>query len=516
MRRHSSIGVCLLVLSATLSAQNCGWNGGQIRLDSDPQALGKTVSYRLSGLPGQPYFLFLSDAAAVTPVAPVGVACLDLTSPGFQLFVQGAIPASGTASFPIGIPNDPALLTAPPLFIQGLAGDPGAPAATALSQGLRVKFHTADTYEVAPALATPRALATATRAGDGRVLLTGGGNGTVTMPVGTASTVLYDPFEGTMTAGPAMSVARSLHTATALNDGRILIVGGVIDALGTAGTQCEIFDPLTGSFSPAASMGTARAAHAAELLADGRVLVVGGTNSFAGGSTSIGAVLNASSDMGEVYDPIANTWTPVANAMSSRRFLPTATRMGNGQVLVVSGLSGASNVFGQDVPTWTSSVDAYDPSLNRFVPVAGIGSANARGGASAARLPNGDIWVVGGAVAGFLLPVPTATTSTRIFRNGTWLAGPSLPEAAVLPPVTTLNDGSVFVAGGIGGTLTAPTAVQGAGRHDGTTFTIASGLPIARGGHALAALLDGGVLIAGGADASAQASSDAWVFTPNL
>jgi hypothetical protein len=62
---------------------------------------------------------------------------------------------------------------------------------------------------------------------------------------------------------------RSLHAATLLLDGRVLVAGG--------GRSAELYDPGTGSWAAAAPAGGSTA-ETATLLADGRVLVVGGVS----------------------------------------------------------------------------------------------------------------------------------------------------------------------------------------------------------------------------------------------
>src|SRR5581483_9516117 len=65
-------------------------------------------------------------------------------------------------------------------------------------------------------------------------------------------------YSGTTTTTPStlatkslgnMAKARGLHTATALDDGRVLMVGGVDATKGTLVGESEIYDPMTNSFT---------------------------------------------------------------------------------------------------------------------------------------------------------------------------------------------------------------------------------------------------------------------------
>jgi len=135
-------------------------------------------------------------------------------------------------------------------------------------------------------LGTPRWGHTATLLNSGAVLVAGGQD---SAGVPMASAELFDPATGffTPTAG-SMWDQHSQHTATLQNDGTVLIAGG----LHTATVHCdlisctkivsspiaEVFDPNTGTFTQTGELGTARHSHTATLLNDGRVLVTGGTN----------------------------------------------------------------------------------------------------------------------------------------------------------------------------------------------------------------------------------------------
>ncbi|HTK25239.1 MAG TPA: kelch repeat-containing protein, partial [Pyrinomonadaceae bacterium] len=74
----------------------------------------------------------------------------------------------------------------------------------------------------------------------------------------------------TTTSGSLLT-ARSGHTATALDDGRVLITGG--DGVGSS----EIYDPASGLSVSTGNLNAARSGHTATRLADGRVFISGGT-----------------------------------------------------------------------------------------------------------------------------------------------------------------------------------------------------------------------------------------------
>jgi hypothetical protein len=131
----------------------------------------------------------------------------------------------------------------------------------------------------------PRKSHTATLLGDGRVLITGGDNGTESL----ATAELFDPASGSFTLTGVMHAAREFHTATLRNDGSVLVTGGAdFTSIADGGARvpflpesiagAELFNPASGSFTPTSDMNDARANHAAILLPDGEVLVTGGIN----------------------------------------------------------------------------------------------------------------------------------------------------------------------------------------------------------------------------------------------
>ena len=73
----------------------------------------------------------------------------------------------------------------------------------------------------------------------------------------------------------SMASSRVAHTATLLNNGKVLVAGGM-DANGIPLVTAEIYDPSNGTFTPTGSMTTARHHFAATLLPSGKVLLTGG------------------------------------------------------------------------------------------------------------------------------------------------------------------------------------------------------------------------------------------------
>ncbi len=99
---------------------------------------------------------------------------------------------------------------------------------------------------------------------------------------------------------PLMKKPRVGATLTELPNGKVLAAGG-----GTA--ACEIFDARTNTWSLTGTMHEARKFHTATLLQDGRVLVVGGVAGE--GFTGVGGGFGESLNTCEIYDPATGQWT---------------------------------------------------------------------------------------------------------------------------------------------------------------------------------------------------------------
>jgi hypothetical protein len=149
------------------------------------------------------------------------------------------------------------------------------------------------------------------------------------------------------------------HTATLLNNGRVLLCGGQSAIAGSVVTaQCMAYDPAANTFTDAgaagaADMSVARTGHTATLLYNGLVLIAGGYN-----TAGLAAVTT------ELYNPLIDAMLP-GPAMIERRAYPPAVAMGNRNVLITGGAN-KRDVRGNKGFLDTS--DIYNPVSNTMMP----------------------------------------------------------------------------------------------------------------------------------------------------
>lgn len=196
---------------------------------------------------------------------------------------------------------------------------------------------------------------------DGRVLV-GGGIGGPGLQATEWTAELFDPDTGTFAPADSMAVARGFGaTATVLQDGRVLVTGGGANV----GTTAELFDPTTGRFSPTGLMTVARGALAsATRLPDGRVLVVGG---LIPNALDLDA-RPAATATAEIYDPMTGTFTAVGS-MASPRYWHAARLLTDGTVLIASG---GSELTAEGAPVLTADAEIFDPASGTFRPTGSL------------------------------------------------------------------------------------------------------------------------------------------------
>src|SRR5437667_11454162 len=147
-------------------------------------------------------------------------------------------------------------------------------ASTTLAIATLVSASSSLQVEQLDSLVVPRTGHAATALSDGCVLITGGRDNAGNI---VAASEIFDPETHTSAASATLTTARVDHTATRLADGRVLVAGGTGD-IGPL-SSAEIFDPANpdaGFRVLASMMSAARARHTATLLNNGRVLIAGG------------------------------------------------------------------------------------------------------------------------------------------------------------------------------------------------------------------------------------------------
>lgn len=244
--------------------------------------------------------------------------------------------------------------------------------------------------------------------------------------------------------------ANSGGTSCALmQDGRILITGGY--AAGAAIASARIYDPNSGLLVNATNMNRVRAGHRMYTFASGRVLVFGGHTG--NGTTRVQTC--------EVYDSDTNTWTDLAGSLTNAISFSWLASPRGDIVYVLSGTTGGEE--------------------KRFLQVSDFGgvatlassAANRVGGALAYYAPDGtaDTLRIGVFGGGANLASTTNTWESYNPYTDTWTNGSgTLAAARNSALAATLPDGSVFLTGGAA-SASAEQAVKSGGVDASLNFT---------------------------------------------
>lgn len=248
-----------------------------------------------------------------------------------------------------------------------------------------------------------------------------------------------------------MLEARSAASGSRLLDGRVLVAGGLSQISGTGQvlSTTEIFDPKTETWVVGPPMAEKRYDQLAVTLKDGRVFVAGNTSA-------------------ELYDPVANKWSPAAAPPSSTAYA-TIVLLDSGSVLVLggSGPLAVSRLYDPTTDSWSltsplnfgrsrpvavrvasgkvfvaggnsgSPPEIFDPETRTWKTTAPIAALTSR--LSMAALADGRVYVLNGDAASTYDPTTDTYTPTTA-------PPPPVAGSTVARTAYTLDSGEVFVA----------------------------------------------------------------------
>lgn len=244
----------------------------------DPSAGTMTpVSNDMSALRANPAAVLLPDGDVLIAGGADGSGAsdtADLYDPATNAFTPVTSVMSAGRDYPAA-----AVLSDGDVLIAGGADTAGADEATA------------DVFDPASETFTPVANdMSAGRAGEGVAALSGDSAivfGGVSGDSTTATSDLYDATTNLFTAGPAMPVAPALFGSTTLDDGDVLVAGGLVEQSGNASLTAasEEYDPATDSWTAVGALPTAVETDIVAALPDGEALEAGGAEATSSPTT---------------------------------------------------------------------------------------------------------------------------------------------------------------------------------------------------------------------------------------
>jgi hypothetical protein len=268
----------------------------------------------------------------------------------------------------------------------------------------------ATTTSVGPML-SPRAGAAAALLLNGKVLIVGGlsvidlTDPTTFFEGILGTTELFDPTNNSFTAGPTLVEKKAFATATLLNNGQVLVAGGLgvipfVNLPFVSNTAYLYNTNNTFGFLPKLFT-DGRMFHDATKLADGRVLLTGGITADLTGVLQTGdltQIVFGTVGTSPLYSTSLGGSFSNGPALASTRAFHTATRLLYGQVLVAGGINGSLDIAAIlagniQLPTTLASTELVTATSS----VAGPDLSTPRAGASALLDPSdGRVVILGG------------------------------------------------------------------------------------------------------------------------
>ncbi len=282
---------------------------------------------------------------------------------------------------------------------------------------------------------------------------------------------------GFVTVAPGRRLGRTEVMAASFGDGRVAVLNGATAA-------ADLFDPVTGLAATSTTI-AARTNSAMVTLNDGRIFVAGGSSV----TTALLSAASSTSLMTSANGP----------SLGARRFRPTLEKAANGRVLIAGGLaaSTALEVARDGSAAPIGSLEVFDPAANTVTPVSGY--SNGRFGMTMTNMPDGSVYLIGGYDGSGPSRVverydPVANTVTAI---GALVSGRYWHTA------TALDATHILVAGGLGeegpgSNVGVINKIESLDITTGMSTRLTVNLGRSRFGHAAVLRANGTVLFAGG------------------
>ncbi len=305
------------------------------------------------------------------------------------------------------------------------------------------------------------------------VYVPGGWNGTSYMN----DLLLYDPVANSWSSGPPMPIPGACGGSAAISG--ILYVAIGCDFSGVTAKLLS-FDPATKQWTPLPS---APGSHSA-----GTVVAANGKLYWDNGSTGTGT---------DVYDPVANSWSPAPTHITKRISAASATL--DGVVLTAGGYT---------IGTVVNTTEYLDEKGAKWLPRANMVAAT---GAASSAVLNGEWYVVGGNGPGSLNTIATVQKYTP---GDLWLTANSMATPRGHLTATTVGTSVYAIGGRVPSNVSGLTTNEVYSSASGTWQT-KSPLPAGRWGAASAAV-GGRVFVIGGfsGDSLTTATNTVYAYTP--
>jgi hypothetical protein len=281
-------------------------------------------------------------------------------------------------------------------------------------------------------------------------------------------------------ATQSLDSVRFAHAATLLDDGRVMLVGGIRGAPSQLDfeafvTEVELFDPISERFEQGAALASGRSWPSATRIADGRVVVLGGT-------TLNESTLSAPALAIEVWDPVTEAFSTVGELPAAGVLFHCAAPLGSEVLVIDECFPGSCAPLRVSASAGPSTLGG-DPTYRYAIDV------------DCAPLPDGRVLLAGGIEIVDLVDVPSAYVEIYDPASESFeLVGPMSAAYGPKSELLTLDTGDVLILGdAVDGAVLGQIYSPSSGGFTPLTGDIAD-----RVDHTLTLLGDGRVLIVGG------------------